>query len=248
MCPRCACFGVQRSEDAQHISHVLGIPWGGLPPADGASHFLDRVGVEQVAQGSRTEQLPEQVGIEGDDDIALGGADTASGGADVWQTRIESLDFVTLDGTPDLVARLSLVPRDPAQLSKFTLRWRAVIGTVPDHFVLLMLRRDPVSKLGNEPDVIGTLRASRNALEINRRAARSWMPFANAVSLGAGHILGGIDHLAFLLALLLPLPLGPLRNRLSPRCRVNASMSSNSGWPGQAKPRLDRWIRAELIK
>ena len=99
------------------------------------------------------------------------------------------------------------MPRDPTKLSDFTLRWRAVIATVPDHFVLVMLRRDPASKLGDEPVVIGTLRGSRNALVINRGSARSWLPFANAVSLGAGHILGGIDHLAFLLALLLPLPL-----------------------------------------
>ncbi len=132
---------------------------------------------------------------------------SASSGSDAWRTQVESLEFVTRDGTPDLVATLSLVPRDPSKLSDFTLRWRAVIATVPDHFVLVMLRRDPASKLGDEPVVIGTLRGSRNALMINRGSARSWMPFANAVSLGAGHILGGIDHLAFLLALLLPLPL-----------------------------------------
>lgn len=132
---------------------------------------------------------------------------SASSGSDAWRTRVESLEFVTRDGTPDLVATLSLMPRDPSNLSDFTLRWRAVIGTVSDHFVLVMLRRDPASKLGDEPVVIGTLRGSRNALVINRGSARTWMPFANAVSLGAVHILGGIDHLAFLLALLLPLPL-----------------------------------------
>lgn len=136
-------------------------------------------------------------------------ADTisASSGAGRWAMQVEGLAFVTRDGTPDLVATLSFVSPDSSDLSQFTLRWRAVIETVPDHFVLVMLRRDPVTKLGDEPDVIGTLRISRNALKINRGAARSWMPFANAVSLGAGHILRGIDHLAFLLALLLPLPL-----------------------------------------
>lgn len=132
---------------------------------------------------------------------------SASSGSDAWRTRVESLEFVTRDGTPDLIATLSLMPRDSSKLSDFTLRWRAVIGTVPDHFVLVMLRRDPASKLVDEPVVIGTLRGSRNALVINRGSARTWMPFANAVSLGARHILGGIDHLAFLLALLLPLPL-----------------------------------------
>lgn len=132
---------------------------------------------------------------------------SASGNNGAWRTRVESLAFVTRDGSTDLVATLAHVPRDSSELRQFTLHWRAVIGAVPDHFVLVMLRRDHASKLGEEPDVIGTLRGGRNALAINRGAARRWMPFANAVSLGAGHILGGIDHLAFLLALLLPLPL-----------------------------------------
>lgn len=164
-----------------------------IPGAEYSYASGNRVAADEVSRAQARRYLADYI--------------SASSGADVWQTRVESLDFVARDGTPDLVARLSLVPRDPAQLSEFTLRWRAVIGTVPDHFVLVMLRRDPVSKLGDEPDVIGTLRTSRNALEINRGAARSWMPFANAVNLGAGHILGGLDHLAFLLALLLPLPL-----------------------------------------
>lgn len=137
----------------------------------------------------------------------LGDTISVNGGTGPWRMEVGSLDFVTRDGSADLVATLSLMPRDLAELSRFTLQWRAVIGKVPDHFVLVMLRRDPASKLGDEPDVIGTLRGNRNALAINRGAAQSWMPFANAVRLGAGHILGGLDHLAFLLALLLPLPL-----------------------------------------
>ncbi len=149
-----------------------------------------------------------------DDDAAwaqarryLGETVSAGNAAGGWRTQVNSVKFVNGDGTTDLVATLSLMPRQASDLSEFTLRWRAVIGVVPDHFVLVMLRRDPASKLGDEPDVIGTLRGDRNALAVNRGAARNFMPFANAVSLGAGHILGGIDHLAFLLALLLPLPL-----------------------------------------
>lgn len=137
----------------------------------------------------------------------LGETVSALGPAGTWRTQVNSVTFVARDGTTDLVATLSLTPPDTAALSEFTLGWRAVIGAVPDHFVLVMLRRDPASKLGDEPNVIGTLLSNRNELVITRSAARSWMPFANAVSLGARHILGGLDHLAFLLALLLPLPL-----------------------------------------
>jgi hypothetical protein len=172
----------------------------------------DRVQLEVVIPAAEYAYASGQ-SIAGDDvsrmQVRRHLADTisASSGAAMWRTQVESLALVTRDGTADLVATLSLVPPAPSELGKFTLRWRVVIGEVPDHFVLVMLRRDPTSKLGDEPDVIGTLRGDRNALTINRGAARSWMPFANAVSLGAGHILGGIDHLAFLLALLLPLPL-----------------------------------------
>lgn len=130
-----------------------------------------------------------------------------SGGAGGWKTRVERLDFVEGQGGRDLVATLSLSPIGQSVPRRFTLVWGAIIGEVPDHFVLVMLRRDPAAKLGDEPIVIGTLRGDRTTLAIDRGAARSWLPFANAVRLGAAHILGGIDHLAFLLALLLPLPL-----------------------------------------
>lgn len=159
---------------------------------------------------------------------------SASSGADVWRTRVERVAFVTRDGATDLVAMLSLAPQDPSELRQFTLGWRAVIGAVPDHFVLVMLRRDPASKLGDAPDVIGTLRGERNTLAVDRGAALSWMPFANAISLGAGHILGGIDHLAFLLALLLPLPLiargGRWREARGARLTIRAAAMLISGF------------------
>lgn len=137
----------------------------------------------------------------------LGGNISVRSAAGQWQTRVDRLDFITSEGSQDLVATLSFFPQGAADPSQLTLRWRAVIGTAPDHFVLVMLRRDPATKLGDDPDIIGTLRGDRDAVTINRGPARSWMPFVNAVWLGAGHILGGLDHLAFLLALLLPLPL-----------------------------------------
>lgn len=164
-----------------------------IPAAEYAYASGNRVADDDAARAQARHYLAETVS-----------ASSASGG---WRTQVSSVAFVTRDGTTDLVATLSLTPRYASDLNAFTLGWRAVIGAVPDHFVLVMLRRDPASKWGDEPDVIGTLRGDRNALAINRGAARGWLPFANAVSLGAGHILGGIDHLAFLLALLLPMPL-----------------------------------------
>ena len=164
-----------------------------IPAAEYAYASGHRVGQDDAAHAQAQRYLADTI--------------AANGGGGLWRTQVERLAFITQDGSQDLIATLSLTPQDPADLRDFTLNWRAVIGAVPDHFVLVMLRRDPATKLGDEPDVIGTLRANRTALAIQRGAAHPWMPFANAVSLGAGHILGGVDHLAFLLSLLLPLPL-----------------------------------------
>lgn len=164
----------------------------------------------------------------------LGKSISARSGARLWQTRVDRAEFVTRGSSRDLVATLSLVPQARADLGEFRLGWRAVIGAVPDHFVLVMLRGDPATKLGVEPDVIGTLRGDRNVLEVKRGAARGWMPFANAVRLGGRHILGGIDHLAFLLALLLPLPLmaraGRWREARTPQSAIRSAAILISGF------------------
>lgn len=138
----------------------------------------------------------------------LGGSITARSVTGIaWQTRIDSLEFVDREGGRDLLARLTLTPPSGSTVVSFRLDWKAIIDVVPDHFVLVMLRRDPTAKLGEEPVVIGTLRSGSGDLVINRGAAQPWIAFANAVRLGGDHILGGVDHLAFLLVLLLPLPL-----------------------------------------
>jgi HupE / UreJ protein len=165
-----------------------------IPATEYAYASGNRIADDEAARGQARRYLVDNISAR-------------NTGAGAWQKRVDRLDFVTRDGSQDLVATLSLLPQGASGLGEFTLTWRAVVATAPDHFVLIMLRRDPASKLGDEPDVIGTLRGDRGELVINRGAARSWMPFANAIRLGAGHILGGIDHLAFLLALLLPLPL-----------------------------------------
>jgi hypothetical protein len=164
-----------------------------IPAAEYAYASGNRIGGDGAALALARRYLSENI--------------SASSDAGSWQMQVDRLEFNNGDGSEDLVATLSFLPSNPDDLREFKLGWRAIIRAVPDHFVLVMLRRDPATKLGDEPDVIGTFRGSRDTLAIKRDASRDWMPFANAVRLGGAHILGGIDHLAFLLALLLPLPL-----------------------------------------
>ena len=60
----CARVSVQGSDHAEQVGEVLGVAGRGHPSTDGACDLLDRLGIEQVAQGSGPEQLPEEIGVE----------------------------------------------------------------------------------------------------------------------------------------------------------------------------------------
>ena len=58
--------GVERADDAQQVGDVLRVPRRWVPPADGTCDGIDGIGIEQVAQGRRTKELAEEVGVEGE--------------------------------------------------------------------------------------------------------------------------------------------------------------------------------------
>lgn len=126
------------------------------------------------------------------------GAQSPDGRA--WTIRVTSAEFVQIAGPPDLHATALLTPPAGAPADRFILRWRAVIDTVPSHFALI------VTGGSGAREVLGAVRQGSYAIPIDRSQG-AWQAFAGAVAIGAHHILGGSDHLMFLLALLLPAPL-----------------------------------------
>lgn len=82
-----------------------------------------------------------------------------------------------------------------------------MIEETADHFAVILLRADAAGKNGEEPELLGVLRQGNTVLVVARGQSSAWRRLTNAVLLGIWHILGGFDHLAFLLTLLLPAPL-----------------------------------------
>jgi hypothetical protein len=117
-----------------------------------------------------------------------------------WAVQIERLQFVQIAGPPDLHAVALFTPPAGAPVDRLTLDWRAVIDAVPSHFALI------VTGEAGAREVLGAVRQGSYALAIDRSQGAG-RAFAGAVGIGAHHILGGTDHLMFLLALLLPAPL-----------------------------------------
>lgn len=125
-----------------------------------------------------------------------------------WRVAIDQLRFARVAGPPDLLATLRLVPPAGASPRRLSLHWSAVIDRVPSHFVLVVATADfATGLLGRERQVLGALQGERRMLAIDRGVAAPLAGMGAAVRLGMHHIIGGHDHLLFLIALLLPAPL-----------------------------------------
>ena len=124
-----------------------------------------------------------------------------------WTIELRDVAFMQIAGPPDLHATADLTPPPGATPRRFRIEWSALLRELPSHFALFVLAGDNGSMVGEGREILGAVRASNTALVVDRGAPSSRMALANAMLLGIDHIIGGYDHLLFLLALLLPAPL-----------------------------------------
>ena len=124
-----------------------------------------------------------------------------------WARHIESIGFAQIAGPPDLHVIEQWIPPPGAPLRRFTIEWRVIVDALPNHFALFLVSSDVATRVGTVHEVVGAVRANSAGLMVDRGAGSAVTAFLNAVMLGVDHILGGYDHLMFLLALLLPAPL-----------------------------------------
>ncbi|MCT2558050.1 HupE/UreJ family protein [Tsuneonella sp. YG55] len=130
-----------------------------------------------------------------------------------WSIAFEEVEFKQIAGPPDLHATARLVPPDGRSPRRFTIQWSALFGELPSHFALVVLAEKPDASKSDGRTVLGALRAGNTVLEVRRDDARPGAALLDAARLGVQHIIGGYDHLLFLLALLLPAPLAARAGR-----------------------------------
>lgn len=131
--------------------------------------------------------------------VALSGP---SGGE--WKERIDDLRFATVAGPEDLLATMTFtVPRGAGEGS-FRLDWSPVLDETADHFATILVQRGGP---GQAPELVGLLRQGDTRIDVEYGQSSFATRFGSAMRLGIEHILGGLDHLAFLLVLLLGAPL-----------------------------------------
>ncbi|MDP4574412.1 HupE/UreJ family protein [Qipengyuania sp. G39] len=122
----------------------------------------------------------------------------------VWNERIENLRFATVAGPRDLLATMIFIAPPEAASEPFLLNWSPVLDETADHFATILVDRFGD---GRSPELVGMLRQGDTRIKVAYAEAGFAMRFGSAMRLGIDHILGGLDHLAFLAALLLAAPL-----------------------------------------
>lgn len=135
----------------------------------------------------------------------------------------------------EVVASLHLLPPPGAEVRHFVLRYDAIVHQVVTHKILVSVRQDWAAGQVAEdatPTQVGVIgmdviNSVIPPLAVNLTAGSPWTGFAAMVKLGIRHIAEGIDHLLFLLALLLPAPL----------------LVAGRRWGGYGGPRYSlRWL------
>ncbi len=137
-----------------------------------------------------------------------------------WTVAVRDTRVVPAPGGPDILATLTYRPPNGAPDRKFTLFWDAIIREADSHFALVSIQGDVVRGMSGSNDLVGSITAGQASLRVDFGKPGRGALFLGTAKLGARHILQGYDHLMFLLALLLPAPLLPVRGRWrNPRSR-----------------------------
>jgi HupE / UreJ protein len=125
-----------------------------------------------------------------------------------WEVRFDNIEFVQIAGPPDLHAIATATPPANAPLRRFDIGWTAILDTNPGHSVLFVARQDfSGGKHVDRREILGALQGERRMLSIDRGTPKPFGGFLAAIALGMEHIAAGHDHLLFLIALIIPLPL-----------------------------------------
>ncbi len=137
-----------------------------------------------------------------------------------WSVELGELSYAVDEPAPVVVARVALVPPPGHSARVFTLQDEVIARAVPNHASWILLRSDVASPAPKEPSVLGVTRYLHRSVDVNRALSGTPSVFRSLFRAGMRHIASGTDHLLFLFALLLPVPLSSRRESLLRVLRV----------------------------
>jgi hypothetical protein len=125
-----------------------------------------------------------------------------------WNLTVSGMSLQLEKEPYDLIVSMVMEPPQGASVEAFTFNYDVIIHEIVTHSVLVSVRSDWNNAVfASKPELIGTLRADKTSIDVDRTNGSWWLGFKDVVGLGMQHIAEGTDHLLFLLTLLLPAPL-----------------------------------------
>ena len=130
-----------------------------------------------------------------------------------WTVTVRGIIPVA-EQEPDVRVLVTMTPPPGAPVDQLTFRYDLIFHHLVTHTAIVTLVSDWRGGVtGETPVLLGTLRDTETALDLDRSGG-SWLRgFTAMVRLGGSHIAEGTDHLLFLLALILPAPLVAIGSR-----------------------------------
>jgi HupE / UreJ protein len=135
----------------------------------------------------------------------------------IW--KLELISYAIRETTDPIVGNynelqinLTTTPTKPSDLRDFTLQYDVVMHQVVTHKALVNITYDWANGIVEKNQSLGVIEMDVvsnkiHPFTVSLGQGGLWVGFKNMIKLGMSHIAEGIDHLLFLLTLLLPAPL-----------------------------------------
>ncbi|MCB9646622.1 MAG: HupE/UreJ family protein [Deltaproteobacteria bacterium] len=124
-----------------------------------------------------------------------------------WREEVGAPRWVEEHGQPHLVVQVELRSPDGHDPAALRVRDEVISEEVLTHRTLVTVARDFERAQLDGEVVVATLRYGRRSVELARGDASAWRGAWALLALGAQHVAEGLDHLLFVLVLLLSAPL-----------------------------------------
>lgn len=137
----------------------------------------------------------------------------------ILNVRIENTSDKTVKLHKDIFLEIVFQPNQKERTRIFTIYYDAVIHQLITHKAIVSINQDwENGNVGHHDIQVGIIGYNQelnaaNPLVISLQAGSNWTGFKAMFWLGVDHIADGVDHLMFLLLLLLPAPLVVIANK-----------------------------------
>lgn len=153
---------------------------------------------------------------------------TETSDGEAWSIQVDdmSISYPDVETDPiDLIVKVTLTPPAGAAVDSFTLNYEVVVRELITHVITLTVRSDWNNGIyTSNPELVANIIHNHTTVQIDQSSGNVWTGFTSIVKSGMSHIGEGVDHLLFLLALLLPAPLLVRNNKWDKSTSVKHSL------------------------